>query len=288
MKRPALTYAFLPHEEIRRGFVRILGEIPACGRDLARRSRKPAGELIHEGRLLIKRMRALLWFARDAVGFAAYAHARAQLRSAAALLSDQRDLGVTRATLEQLARKVLNPRDRTAVRQVARRLVGKATAGGVSAKALREELHKAMTILDRSADEIQRSATDRAAWPSPSERLAKAFRATRQAGKRARRTGKDTDFHEWRKKAKRLLYQLELTQPEPGRQMARVKKRVEKLQSILGDYHDGVVAGSRLRQMIPVPASARRVVLLLEKRKARLRKKACKLAVKALSRFGPG
>ena len=129
--------------------------------------------------------------------------------------------------------------------------------------------------------EIKRSAAKGAEWPSPSERLGKAFRATRQAGKKARRTGKDADFHEWRKKAKRLLYQLELTQAGTGRRRARALKRVGTLQDNLGADHDGVMVEGQLRlkrRMLPLPSSARRVLRLLAKRKARLRKKACKIA----------
>ena len=279
MATPPFAYAFQPHEKIRDGFVRVLGEISARGRGLTH-SREPADELIHEGRLLIKRARALLWFARPALGLAAYARARARLRKAAALLADQRDLAVTQATLEQLGKKAASPnaRDRAALAQVFRSLVRNSAAGEAPEKALRHMLQKAVEILLQSVDGIKRSAAGRAAWPSPSGRLAEAFRAMRQAGKKARRTGKDADFHEWRKKAKRLLYQLELTQPGPGREMARTLKRVGQLQDNLGATHDGVVVEDRLRRTLPLSSSERRVLRLLEKRKARLRKKACKIA----------
>ena len=235
--------------------------------------------MIHEGRLLIKRTRALLWFARPALGLAAYTRVRTRLRRAAGLLADQRDLSVARATLEKLARKAsLNARDRTALAQVFRDLVRHSAASQASEKELRQMLKKAMDCLSRAVDEIQRNAAVGTAWPSPCERIRKAFRANRKAGKRARRTGKDADFHEWRKKAKRLLYQLELTQAEQDRRLARAQKWIWKLQDKLGSYHDGAVVEERLRQALPLSASARRVLRLLEKRKTLLRKKACKIA----------
>jgi CHAD domain-containing protein len=280
MPAPLLVYSFQPDEKIKDGAVRILGEISVQGRGLTRHSREPLGELIHEGRLLIKRVRALLWFGRPALDSAAYARARTRLRKAAGLLADQRDLEVTHVTLEELARKASpNARDRAALTQITRSLVRNSAASGASKKALRQMLGKAMRILCQSVAQIKRSAASRAAaWPSSSERVAKVFRATLQAGKKARRTGKDVDFHEWRKKAKRLLYQLELTQVEPGRRMTRIIKRVGKLQDKLGAYHDGVVVVDRIRQVVPLSASARRVLRLLEKRKARLRKKARRIA----------
>jgi CHAD domain-containing protein len=273
----SLTYAFQPHEKIKEGFVRMLGEISSRGQILTQPSREPTGELIHEGRLLIKRVRALLWFARPALGLAAHTRARARLRRAAGLLAAQRDLAVTQAILEELARKASKPRDRAALTQIFRSLVRDSAAGEAPEKALRQMLQKAVGILLQSTGEIKRSVAGRAAWPSPSERLKEAFCAMRRAGKKARRTGKNADFHEWRKKAKRLLYQLELTQVEPGRRMGRAMKRVAKLQDNLGACHDGVVVEDRLREMLPLSSSARRVLRLLGKRKARLRKKVRKI-----------
>lgn len=279
MSSPPIIYAFQPDEKISRGFARVLGEIAVGARDLTRGSREPLVELIHEGRLLIKRLRALLWFARPAPGLAACTRARARLRKASGLLAGQRDLAVTHATLQELAQKPsAHPRDRAAVTQIIRSLAGHSTAGEEAESMLRQTLQKAMGILRLSINEIKRHAMSRARWPSASQRLEKAFRAMRKAGKKARRTGMDADFHTWRKKAKTLFYQLELTQAESGRRMARTMKRVGKLQTALGEYHDGVVVKERLRRIMPPPVSTRRVLRLLAKRKAKLRKKARKIA----------
>jgi CHAD domain-containing protein len=279
MPAPPLTYTFQSDEKIRDGVVRVLGEISVQARDLTRHSREPAGALIHEGRLLIKRARALLGLARPALGLATHTRARTRLRKAAGLLADQRDLEAMKATLEKLARKAApHACDRKSVKEVYLSLVGNPTAGEAPEKTLRKTLRTAMELLRQSVGEMKRSASSRTAWAPPSQRVAEAFRATRRAGKKARRTGKDVDFHTWRKKAKRLLYQLELTQCRPNRRMARVMKRVGKLQETLGTYHDGVVVEERLRQTLPLPSSARRVLRLLKKKKARLRKRARKIA----------
>jgi CHAD domain-containing protein len=231
--------------------------------------------LIHEGRLLIKRVRALLGFARPALDPSVSRRTRARLRKASGLLAALRDVAVTQTTLEELGQKALKASDRAALVQIFRSLAGNPADGEEPEKERRLTLQKAMGILCRSVGEIRRSAAGSATWPSPSERMAKAFHATSLARKKARRTGKDTDFHAWRKKAKRLLYQLELTQAEPGRRIARVMKRVGKLQNKLGIYHDCAVVEEQLRlkrQMAPLPSSARRVLRLLKKRKASLRR----------------
>ena len=278
MPPPPLTYVFPPDETARRGWVRVLSAISVRARGLARRSREPAAESIHDLRLLIKRVRALLWFARPALAAPVAERARTRLRRAARLLAGQRDRAVMQATLEKLAKKASDDRDRAAVAHVFRSLVQDPAAGGAGEKSPRSTLRKAVGILCRAVDELKRRAADRAGWPSPGKRLAKAFHATRKAGKKARRTGKDTDFHAWRKKTKTLLYQLELTQAEPGGRMARVLKRVANLQDTLGAYHDCVVVEEQLRRMLPLPLAARRVADLLGKRKVHLRKRACPIA----------
>ncbi|HEV3272990.1 MAG TPA: CHAD domain-containing protein [Candidatus Methylacidiphilales bacterium] len=273
-----LTYVFRPDEKARAGFARILGEISARARDLPRLSLEPVDELIHEGRLLIKRARALLWFARPVLGPAAYTRGRERLRKAAELLAAHRDLAVTQATLERLAGKASKTPNQAAMTQLFQSLAGDLAAGETPEAARRKTLEQAMDILHRAAAGIKRSAAGRIAWPSASGRVAEAFRAARQAGKKARRTGKDADFHAWRKKAKRLLYQLELTQAEPGRRMARIMKRIGKLQETLGTHQDGVMAAEHLGRMLPLSSSARCVLGLLEKRKSRLRRRAWKIA----------
>jgi CHAD domain-containing protein len=277
MPTPSMTCAFGAHEKTKKGFARMLGEIAALGQVLARPSREPVGELIHDGRVLIKRARALLWFARPALSPAAHTRARARLRKAAGFMAEQRDFMVTQATLEDLASKAApDSRDRAALEEIIQHLLR--LSPEEPEKKLRQSLRKAMGILHKSANDLKRSAARGDGWPSPCNRVEKALRGLRRAGKRARMTDSDIDFHEWRKKAKRLFYLLELAEAGLGRRMARARKRVEKLQDTLGAYHDGVVVEDRLLRMVPLSIAARRVLRLLKRRKARLRKKACKIA----------
>src|SRR5471032_2534295 len=100
-----LTYVLPPREKTSRGFVRVLRAISVRAQGLERRSREPVADSIHELRLLIKRARALLWFARPVLDKSAYARARTRLRRAAQILAGQRDRAATQSTLEELTRK---------------------------------------------------------------------------------------------------------------------------------------------------------------------------------------
>ena len=71
--------------------------------------------------------------------------------------------------------------------------------------------------------------------------------------RRARHTpagpGRNAALHEARKAAKHARYAAEAAAPAFGKQARRFAKRVKKVQSVLGDHHDGVVAGGTVRDL---------------------------------------
>ena len=278
MSAPSIDYVFRAKEKIGSGVVRILGEMERRAKSLSRQPRKSIDELIHDGRLIIKRMRALLWFVKPALGSKACTQAKTRLRKAAGLLAAHRDTAVMLATLEKLAQKAEKPRDLTAVTQILRSMARESADATPQRSSLRQTLAKSMELVCCLTGELKKSVEARAKWPAPADRLKRAFRATHQAGKRAQRTKDDADYHEWRKKAKRLLYQLELTQTESEPGKAELVKQVENLQAVLGDDHDVVVASDYFRKAAHPSSAVKRVLQLLKKRQGHLRKQAGKTA----------
>jgi CHAD domain-containing protein len=74
-------------------------------------------------------------------------------------------------------------------------------------------------------------------------------RRTRQAQRADEGTGKDVALHQARKAAKRARYAGEAVTPVLGRQARRFTKRMKKLQSVLGDYQDTVIARQAAREL---------------------------------------
>ena len=285
MSASPLNYAFQPNEEVKEGFLRILEEIAQRAGELTRVYSGSMEEPIHDGRLLIKRLRALLWFARPVLTDEVQAGAKTDLREAAALLGGHRDLAVAQATLKKLERNASTAAGRTALTQTSRLLGSKAESTEVSEAKFREALKKAMGILARSVEELTQNVSQCDSWPAPFQRVAKATQAQIKAWEKAQRTGDDRDFHTWRKRAKRLFYQMELTQSTGRKKSARSMKRVDQLQNKLGEYHDDVVVESRLREIAPPTSSTRRALKSLDQEKAHLRKKAVKIARKLKGRI---
>jgi CHAD domain-containing protein len=85
-------------------------------------------------------------------------------------------------------------------------------------------------------------------------------RAVRRAGRKVRRRirrawslpagpGRDLALHDTRKAAKEARYAAEAVSPVFGKPAGRFAKRMKKLQSVLGDHHDGVVARGLSREL---------------------------------------
>ncbi|HEX4138940.1 MAG TPA: CHAD domain-containing protein [Candidatus Methylacidiphilales bacterium] len=263
------------HKQSADSFARVLRRIAARAENLSGDMRTSAEDVIHEVRLLIKRVRALLWFARPSLARTIEAEARTQLRKAAQLLAGRRDLTAAQTTFEKMLDEIDSTRERQAVEKTSQVLRARnGTADGHT----RENIGKAVKLLCDELDDFAQAVERSGKWPSATKRTEKAFRVMRKTGKKARRTKDNADFHAWRKKAKRLLYLLEMQDGEATRRHKRMLERVYKLQSTLGDDHDCVVTAQQLPGPTDCGTVAREVTKLLGERQRRLRKKSVKLA----------
>jgi len=278
MSQSSFRYTFRPGENIREEFLRLLALLSAQTSRLVPCPPQVLPESIHYARTLIKRTRSFLWFGRSVLGPVASIRLRRRLRNAAQFLAASRDRTAIQSTLKKLAQDTSSSRDREALALFAVILMEKPTKFGASVKSLHDPLLKAVQFLLRALEEMSQIAVaSTLPWPDPSERLAKAFRVVRKVGKKAQHMGTDFQFHEWRKKAKRLLHQLELIHDPSDKRSLRTIKHVDRLQEKLGDYHDCVVVQDRLRKLFKMYPQTTRLIALLEKRKKHLGKKAQKL-----------
>ena len=264
------TFALKPEETLERGIRRLLEQFEAEARRLGRPAARRRSGAVHDARVLIKRLRALVWLIRPVLGTTAGTEAKEHLRDAARLLSQSRDAAVARTTLAELIRQTMDDDDLRALTMAARSLRKEENA-------LPEApLIQAMERVCAALVPVRKQTAALAEWPLVSVRLEKALRQFRLAGKRARRTEKATAFHEWRKKSKRLLYLLEMVRLRLAKDGSDFIQRLDGLQETLGDGHDCVISRQALRRR-PTEA-AQRSVRLLRRREKRLEGKAQKRA----------
>lgn len=232
---------------------------------------------VHQARKAGKRLRALLRLCRFELGAHRYRWANSVVRDQCRLLSGARTSAVLMRTLDELTVDSSAPVD----------------AGG----RLRDLLSRhhadslAQLRLDSfGSDEAKRALTDVVAGirtlPVPAEyrsgditALERGIRRAYRNGKRTMRTARRLDtahaFHEWRKKANYLRFQLEALSGVCAPPIAALAEALEELVEVLGSDHDladllEVVAVAPTAEVPGLPA-------LIEERSRPLRGQALRL-----------
>jgi CHAD domain-containing protein len=113
------------------------------------------------------------------------------------------------------------------------------------------ELHNAIDAL--IADPPLTEYAKRPARRELPRSVAKAWKRTQKrkaaADRAAPGEAHDEGLHETRKANKRLRYAVELAQPHVGKPAKRLRRRVKKIHSVLGDHQDAVVARPAIREL---------------------------------------
>ncbi len=203
-------------------------------------------EALHQMRVAVRRLRAILRAARPMLQADAVEPLRAELAWLGAALGARRDLDVMR---EYLGAELttLEPVERRGGRRLLRRLEE-------AREATRFELLKALddaryfALLDRLEETIAHPlVTD--ADASLRDLAAREFKKLRKAVDALSETPGDADLHLARIKVKRARYAAELATAVVGRPAERFVEKAKRLQDILGEHQDAVVAERRLREL---------------------------------------
>jgi CHAD domain-containing protein len=194
---------------------------------------------------------------------------REELAWLGAVLGGRRDLDVMRDHLRAEV-ATLDPADQPSGRGLLRRLERERSRARESLLAALDS-PRYLRLLDRIEETIaEPPVVD--ADVSLSDVAAGAFRKLRRAVKALPETPVDADLHGVRIKAKRARYAAELAAPVAGRPAERFVERIKKLQDVLGEHQDAVVAEAHLRALAGRPAGRRAgfvAGLLAERQRAR-------------------
>jgi CHAD domain-containing protein len=226
-------------------------------------------EALHQHRVAVRRLRALLRAARPLVDAEWAQSLRAELKWLGGALGPVRDLDVMREHLREEAAS-LEDHERAAFDPLLADLEAeRETARGKMLEALRDPAYTA--LLERLERELPA--------PPPSgadtelrDLAAREHRRLRKAVRGVGDAPSDEQLHAIRILVKRARYAAELAEGAVGRPAARFVARSKTLQDVLGDHQDAVVAEERLRGLLaahPGTASAFAVGRLVERQRAR-------------------
>lgn len=205
-------------------------------------------EAVHEIRVHLKKLRALIRLIRGALG-SQYAVENACFRDVARELSGRRDAEAALGVLRALG-------DGPGVQ-------GETEPGAIEAAgAVRARLAERQQAVDlqaatesqaRLADQLRAAADRIASWTDEingfetlAEGLEATYRRARRAMEAAAENPQPETLHEWRKQAKYHRYQINLLEECWPTALEPMSKALQQLSDLLGDDHDLVV----LREML--------------------------------------
>jgi CHAD domain-containing protein len=243
------SYGLHTDEELAAGLTRV-----AAGRAekaLERLRETQSGDVdvagaIHGVRKDTKKLRTVLRLLRHELGEDVYRRENAIFRDAARALSEARDAEVKLETLEMLTeheanlpaeaaeawRKILD-RDREAATNSA---YDKATAATAS------------SLIEDGLEGIRNWGLDGDSWKMIEPAITRTYRRGRRAMKEAEARRREQSFHEWRKRAKDLWYELRLLGEAWPAPLGATSGEAHRLTELLGDHHDLAVLHKDLRE----------------------------------------
>ena len=215
-------------------------------------------EAVHQARVATRRLRSDLGTLRDFVDAGWALHLRAELRWLGAELGAVRDVEVMRARLT-LHAAMLSDAHADAARAAVRRLDADATSARADLLValrtpryaqLHRALHDAVTSprLTAAADAPAAKALPAAVRPT--------WRRLRRAVDDLATVPSDAALHEVRIRAKRCRYAAELAGLVVGRQARELAAAVARVQDVLGEHQDAVVADTWLAKIAPECSSS--------------------------------
>jgi CHAD domain-containing protein len=264
--RSTIARALRIDEPARQGAETDAGRVAAyatrCYHDLLRADagiRLGAGiEPVHQFRVSVRRLRALLRAARPMFADEWAEHTRLELGWIGGELGALRDLDVLTGYLAQAAES-LEADDRSALEPALAALeTDREEARAAAHEALGSERYFVLlAALEPPLPIVEFSVDLKAIASNELRRLRKTMRA-------AKADGSDAALHDARIKAKRVRYVAETLGSE------RVVRRAKTFQDVVGEHQDAVVAEERLRALaLRVPGAALALGMLVERQRAR-------------------
>jgi CHAD domain-containing protein len=237
---------------------------------------KPSAEAVHQARLRLKKLRALLRLVRGE-GRALVAEENARFRDLAHALSRERDAQATIGALDQLARHAqdawqVDAHSLAMLADARQRLADRRSGAEASGDGSGDRPGDLVCRLRAALDDVERwtslARDDKIVWAG----FQQSYRRGRRALRRALAEPKAELLHEWRKQVKYHRYQVRLFQDAWPSLLGAHYDELKRLSDLLGDDHDLVVLGHSLaeREDVLPHDQLDGLMSLIERRRAEL------------------
>jgi len=265
---------FRVDESVRDGLARISGEL--IERALARIESAGAdrSEDLHQVRVTLKRLRALLRLVRPVVSERFCDRENRRLKGMADRLAFFRDTSVSGQTLATLAKSGAD-RSESAFDRVLARFAEHAPEPSRFRASRERVLKHAAKCLAEAKQSFENMLIPAEDWQALGPGLQQVYGRARNRMLRALTYQSPEAFHEWRKQVKYLYYQLRMLESISPRRLEMRVGRLRKLEDRLGKDHDLAVLEKLLcdgRQQYGGKRAVKRVVSCLVRQSRKLRR----------------
>lgn len=237
--QPDRKYRLGTDEYVPDGIRRIArGQLDNAHEELAGASRRGFGEAVHETRKRLKRLRASLRVARDAIGDETYERENNAFRMAGRRLSAGRDAQVLIETLDALSERFADELPRRAAVALRARLEDERKHAEASMRDDAAGVGAVLTALEEGRARTAAWTFERDGFDGLTPGLRRIYRRGRKRMRAARKDPSPENLHEWRKRVKDLWHASQIVRPAQPKRLKRVSRRAHKLADLLGDGHD--------------------------------------------------
>lgn len=243
------SYGLTRDEGLAAGLSRV-----AAGRAesaLARLRESSAGEAatadaVHGARKDMKKLRTVLRLLRDELGRKTYRRENARFRDAARALSQTRDAEVKLGTLDALAEHEEGlPAEAV---ESWRRILARDREAATNAARDEPAVEGAVALIEAGLGGIEGWELKGDSWATIDAAVTRTYRRGRRALRAAQKGGGEAEFHQWRKRAKDLWYELRLLSASWSGPLEATAEEAHRLSDLLGDHHDLAVLREDLHE----------------------------------------
>ncbi|HEX6455728.1 MAG TPA: CHAD domain-containing protein [Solirubrobacterales bacterium] len=246
---PGRSFRLARDEELATGLARV-----AAGRAesaVERLRGSGAGEVdtadaVHGSRKDMKKLRTVLRLLRDPLGRKSFRRQNARFRDAARALSSTRDAEVKLETLETLAEHEQGLPEEGV--EAWRGILARDREAATNAARDEPAVAEAVSLIEEGLAEIRAWEVEGDSWKLVGAALVRSYRRGRRAMKKGAASHAEADFHEWRKRAKELWYELRLLSEAWPAPLEATADEAHRLTELLGDHHDFAVLREDLRE----------------------------------------
>lgn len=257
-------YVLRGDEELAAGLVRVAAGRAEKALERLRGDDADTAEAVHGARKDMKKLRAVLRMARGALPKRLYKEENRRYRDAARALSASRDAEVKLETLDALAEREGGlPQEAV---EVWRQILDRDREAAVNTA----QAEAAIGLIEAGSEAIRGWPLEGSSWKLVGGEVRRAYRRGRRAMASAAADPIEENFHEWRKRAKDLWYQLRLLGPAWSGLLGPVAEEAHRLTDLLGDHHDLAVLREDLRERRLGEEETRALEAAIEARQAEL------------------